>query len=149
MGSTIDELLPTDVATALLGCARRALENGRLQTVEHPLRTIEGVDTFGTVEVDVLAERLDPELETCAYYVVAEALANASKHAGAERLRVAIERSGDTLVVEVADDGRGGAVASPGGGLQGLADRVAAHAGRLRVETPTGGGTLVRAELAL
>ena len=69
-----------------------------------------------------------------------------AKHANAERVTVGIERSGGCTVVEVADDGIGGADAN-GSGLQGLADRVAALGGSFAVSSPLGAGTLVRAEL--
>ena len=91
-------------------------------------------------------ERLDSAVEAAAYYVVAESLANTAKHAKAARVTVGIERSGGCTVVEVSDDGIGGADAN-GGGLQGLADRVAALGGRFAVRSPLGAGTLVRAEL--
>ena len=107
------------------------------------------LDAFGEVTVDILDERLDHELETCAYYVIAEALANASKHAAATAVRVEVVRSADLLMIEVADDGSGGATRAEGGGLQGLADRVAAHAGRLELDSPPGSGTRLRAEIPL
>ena len=89
---------------------------------------------------------LSPEIETTAYYVVAEALANVTKHADAERVEVRIEHLGAWLVVEVVDDGRGGA--DPDGtGLRGLARRADENGGTLRVTSPVGGGTRVRAEL--
>jgi signal transduction histidine kinase len=85
-------------------------------------------------------------VETAAYYVVAEALTNAAKHASAASAAVRLSRAGDRLVVEVFDDGVGGADPS-GGGLTGLRSRVAALDGTLRVASPAGGPTLVRAEL--
>jgi len=90
---------------------------------------------------------LPAPVEATAYYVVAESLANATKHAGASSVRVTVERRPRGLVVEVADDGSGGARVRAGGGLEGLGDRVAALDGRLVVESPPGGGTVVRAEL--
>jgi signal transduction histidine kinase len=99
------------------------------------------------VDVDVvLAERPPAVVETAAYFVVAEALTNASKHALATRVTVRIRRLGNTLVVEVRDDGRGGADLS-GHGLSGLRHRVEALDGRLAVSSPEGGPTLLRAEL--
>ena len=91
--------------------------------------------------------RLDEAVEVAAYYVVSESLANVGKHAQAKAATVSVERENGSLVVEVADDGVGGADAEQGGGLRGLADRVEAHGGRLRVWTPRGGGTRVRAEI--
>ncbi len=86
--------------------------------------------------------------ETAAYFVVAEALANARKHAQATRISVrAWEAAGDRLVVEVLDDGIGGADPELGSGLAGLRKRVAAIDGTLVVTSPAGGPTTVRAEL--
>ena len=89
---------------------------------------------------------LPAAVETAAYYVVAEALTNAAKHASAASVAVRLWRTGDLLVVEVSDDGVGGADPS-GGGLTGLRSRVAALDGTLRVASPAGGPTLVRAEV--
>lgn len=100
------------------------------------------------VEIVVrLAERPSVAIESTAYFVVAEAIANASKHAAATHIRVDIHRAARTLVVEVADDGVGGAQLAPGGGLEGLTTRVAAVGGSLSVSSPAGGPTRVRAEL--
>ena len=93
-----------------------------------------------------VSERPKPPVESAAYFVVAEALANAGKHARAGRVDVRIARSGDVLSVEVHDDGAGGADAS-GGGLSGLRRRVEALDGRLDVISPAGGPTTIRAEL--
>jgi len=93
-----------------------------------------------------LPARLSAEIETTAYYVVAEALANVTKHAAASRADVRIDQAGDRLVVEVVDDGRGGADPD-GSGLRGLATRAEDNGGTLRVTSPVGGGTRVRAEL--
>jgi signal transduction histidine kinase len=103
------------------------------------------------VEVDVELDRRPPEAaETTAYFVVAEALANVAKHSGASEAHVAVWREPeDWLVVEVTDDGKGGADPESGTGFAGLADRLAALDGRLFVESPVGGPTRVRAELPL
>jgi signal transduction histidine kinase len=98
-----------------------------------------------TLSVDV-AERPVAAVETAAYFVVAEALANASKHANAERIDIRVWRSDGTLIAEVEDDGDGGADPS-GNGLTGLKQRVGALDGTLLVESPVGGPTTVRAEL--
>ncbi|MBE1485790.1 sensor histidine kinase [Plantactinospora soyae] len=90
---------------------------------------------------------LPPEVETTAYYVVAEALANITKHAAAAGAKLRIDVSEGQLVVDVRDDGRGGADPAGGSGLRGLAARAAACGGSLRVESPSGGGTRVRAVL--
>jgi signal transduction histidine kinase len=92
-------------------------------------------------------DRLHEPVEVAAYYVVSESLANIGKHAHANVVTVDVMREGDELVVEVVDDGVGGADSEAGTGLRGLADRVEALGGRLRVWTPTGGGTRVRAQM--
>jgi signal transduction histidine kinase len=96
-------------------------------------------------QVDV--ERRPPAtVETAAWFVVSEALANTAKHSGAERATVWVTQRGDDLHVEVVDDGRGGANPA-GAGLHGLAQRVAALDGRLEINSPPGGPTVVRAVL--
>jgi signal transduction histidine kinase len=97
-----------------------------------------------TVDVE---ERVPEPVEVAAYYVVTESLANVAKHAQATTAKVEVDRADDELVVEVVDDGVGGADSERGSGLRGLADRVEALGGRLRVWTPRGGGTRVRAEI--
>ena len=92
-------------------------------------------------------DRLPERVEVAAYYVVSESLANVAKHAHASEARVSLERRDDYLVVEIVDDGDGGADTEQGSGLRGLADRVEALGGRLRVWTPLGGGTRVQAEI--
>jgi PAS domain S-box-containing protein len=100
------------------------------------------------VELDVPIERLPPAVEATAYFVAAEALTNVAKHARATQVSVTTRVEGDALHVSVRDDGVGGA--RPGGtGLLGLGDRLAAHDGRLRVESPAEGGTLVTATIPL
>ncbi|MEV7087646.1 histidine kinase [Streptomyces sp. NPDC093085] len=99
--------------------------------------------------VVVLAEpgRYPEVVETTAYFVVSEALANAAKHASAGAVSVRVRRTGALLAVEVADDGTGGADPAAGSGLRGLADRVSAAGGTLRVDSPPGGPTRILAEL--
>jgi signal transduction histidine kinase len=100
------------------------------------------------VNLDVeLEDRVGERLEVAAYYVVCESLANIGKHAQATSASVAVARVNGHLVVEILDDGVGGADSERGTGLRGLADRVEALGGRLRVWTPRGGGTRVRAEM--
>ncbi len=99
------------------------------------------------VALDGPPEGLSPEIETAAYYVVCEAVANAVKHADATRVNVSARRRDGGLVVRVADDGRGGAASPAGGGLAGLADRVAAHGGTMSVASPPGAGTMLEVVL--
>lgn len=93
------------------------------------------------------AERLPATVEITAYFIVAEALTNVARYAEASRAYVRVQRAGDTLVVEVRDDGRGGATLGAGSGLRGLLDRVSALGGSLTVVSPEGEGTVLRAEL--
>jgi signal transduction histidine kinase len=99
------------------------------------------------VAVEVPDTRFAPALELAAYFVCSEALANVAKHADAARVRVTVVSSDDRLRIRVDDDGVGGADERHGAGLSGLADRVEALAGRLRVDSPDGGGTRVEAIL--
>jgi signal transduction histidine kinase len=92
-------------------------------------------------------ERLPAAVEAAAYFVVAEALTNVVKYANASQARVCVSRSNGHAVVEVADDGVGGADPDRGSGLRGLADRVSALDGTLELTSPEGAGTLLRAEI--
>ena len=92
-------------------------------------------------------ERLPAAVERAAYFVAAEALANVAKHSAAQHCEVRCRLEGGRLIVEVWDDGAGGATVEPGGGLAGLAGRVAGVDGTFTVSSPAGGPTLVRAEL--
>jgi PAS domain S-box-containing protein len=99
------------------------------------------------VELETVPDRrLPAQVEAAAYYVVAEALANVHKHAGAGRVVVRVAIDDDGLVVEVVDDGVGGAD-EEGEGLRGLADRVEALGGRLTLDSPAGAGTRLLAEI--
>ena len=98
------------------------------------------------VEVDAAAERLPAAIEASAYFIVAEALTNVVKHAHAKHAAVTARVEDGILRVEVRDDGIGSAKPD-GGGLLGLADRVAVLHGQLRVESPADGGTLVVADI--
>jgi PAS domain S-box-containing protein len=100
------------------------------------------------VELDLeIGERPPEVVEVAAYYLLAEALTNVAKYAHASCATVEIKRSNGSLIVEVADDGVGGADAAAGSGLLGLTDRIEALGGSLRVWSPEGGGTRVHAEL--
>ncbi len=99
------------------------------------------------VSVDAPDERYPETVESTAYYVVCEALANVAKHAAASRAEVSVARSNGRLVVCVSDDGVGGADIAAGTGLAGLADRVAAIEGTLTVKNDPVGGARVTAEL--
>jgi signal transduction histidine kinase len=98
-----------------------------------------------TIEGDA-GPRMPAAIETAAYFVATESLANAAKHAGANEGRIRLEREAHALVVEVSDDGRGGADPA-GSGLLGLRRRVEALDGTLGIDSPPGGGTRIRAEL--
>ncbi|MCX4552976.1 MULTISPECIES: sensor histidine kinase [unclassified Streptomyces] len=99
------------------------------------------------LDADPLSRQLDAGVETAAYFVVAEALTNVAKHSHARRCTVGMRHTGEILRVRVTDDGVGGAALAKGHGLQGLADRVHAVGGRLRVDSPEDGPTTVTAEL--
>lgn len=98
------------------------------------------------VEVD-LPTRPPAAVESIAYFIVSEALTNVAKYARATRASVRIVRDGNWIIVEVSDNGVGGASARPGGGLAGLADRAAGIDGILTVNSPAGGPTVIRADL--
>jgi len=97
------------------------------------------------VTVRVPAQRFDEQAEVASYFVISEALANIGKHAPAAAASVEIAERDGGLLVQVRDDGPGGAAANGGSGLRGLADRVAAVRGRLDIESPPGQGTRVAA----
>ena len=94
-----------------------------------------------------LEGRLPEQVEVAAFYVVSESLANIGKHARASSASVDVTGQDSVVVVEIADDGVGGADSEHGSGLRGLADRVEALGGKLRVWSPSGGGTRLRAEM--
>jgi signal transduction histidine kinase len=96
------------------------------------------------VDVDVCADRLPDDVATTAYYVATEAITNAVKHATADRIALRVARSDGRLLIQVSDDGCGGATLSD---RSGIADRVAALGGTLRVDSPPGSGTTVEAVL--
>jgi signal transduction histidine kinase len=102
------------------------------------------------IPVTVLAapqERLPADLEATAYFIVCEALANVVKHSQASTATVSLARSNGKLVLEITDDGVGGADVSGGSGLRGLYDRIEARGGRLHVTSPPGHGTRIVGEI--
>jgi signal transduction histidine kinase len=102
-----------------------------------------------SVEVELRGRQLSSTLSTGVYFMCAEAVSNALKHAAGSTISVAVHVRGDRLVGEVSDDGRGGARVGSGSGLLGLSDRAAALGGTLSVVSPTGGGTRVAFDLPL
>jgi signal transduction histidine kinase len=101
------------------------------------------------VEVTAPVARLPAEVEAVAYFLCSEALANIAKHACASRVSVSVTTGNDRVRIQVDDDGLGGADPSLGTGLHGLADRVEALGGTFHVDSPTGGGTRLSAEILL
>jgi signal transduction histidine kinase len=156
--AAIDEDLAADVTMAAdeLRCAieeLRELARGIHPTIlaEQGLGpALEALAEQAPVPVNVAgipSRRLPQTLEATAYFLVAEALANVAKHAGASQVMVVADLTEDHLVVEVLDDGRGGATEDAGTGLRGLRDRVAAIGGTLSLHSPPAAGTCLRAEL--
>jgi len=157
-------LAPESDQARLLAAARRELA-ASLQDLRdlanglHPAVLDHGLDSAltslatraplpVTVMVDI-PERPDAPVELAAYYLVCEALTNVAKYAGATSATVTASREADRLVVEVVDDGMGGADPASGSGLRGLADRVEALGGSVRVRSLPGQGTSVRAQVPL
>jgi signal transduction histidine kinase len=99
------------------------------------------------VEVRITEERFSAGVEAAAYFIACEGLTNAIKHAQARAVVLSAGRQNGSLIVRIADDGVGGATARGGSGLRGLDDRVAAHGGRLRIDSAPASGTTVTAEL--
>jgi signal transduction histidine kinase len=99
------------------------------------------------VQVRAPARRWDPAVEATAYFVICEALANAVKHGAASRAQVRVEAAEGQLLVEVTDDGRGGAHPARSGGLSGLQDRLGALGGDLAIVSPRGAGTRIQARI--
>jgi len=131
----------------------RELSHGIMPAVLTRGGLTEGVHALASrsavpVDIDVSVGRLPATIEATAYFVVAEALTNVSKHARATGATVSARIEDQTLRLAVRDDGVGGA-RSEGSGLVGLRDRLAVLDGRLRVESPAQGGTLVVAEIPL
>jgi signal transduction histidine kinase len=163
--SAVEKRLESDPAQAgeLLTQVRRELVEGLDELRElahglHPAVLSQGglgiaVETLAArspvpVRLDVaLHGRLPEPVEIAGYFVISEALTNVAKHAQASAVIVALARTDETLVVEVRDNGVGGATADLGSGLRGLTDRVEALGGQLSVRSPAGRGTRVRAEI--
>jgi len=140
----------TERATAEL----RELAHGILPSVLSRGGLRSGVDSVVSritlpVTAEVSEERFPSPIEATAYFIVSEALTNAAKHSEAHRAEVRVHPDNGVLRVEIRDDGVGGAKLNQGSGLIGLHDRAAALDGRLRVESPPGGGTLIVATLPL
>ena len=150
----VESLIGDALAHAEEGHAElRELASGMLPSALSHGGLRAGVDTFVarldlSVEVDIPADRFAAEAEASAYFIVAEALTNVVKHSHATRAEVRVSADHDVLRLEVRDDGVGGA--DPDGhGLVGLDDRATALGGRLVIESPAGGGTLVTAVIPL
>jgi signal transduction histidine kinase len=147
-------LLAEAVDTAERATAEvRELAHGILPSVLVHSGLRAGIDAFASrldlpVEVDVSRERLPPDIEASAYFIVAEALTNVVKHARATRATVKAVVEDGALVLEVRDDGVGGADPE-GHGLVGVDDRVDALGGRLQIESEAGGGTVLAIRLPL
>ena len=132
-----------DVAALVAGVPPTLLGEGRLG------HAISELAQRSTVPVTTIVEpgtEADADTEAALFYVCSEALTNAAKHSAANRIDIVISGDEESITLRVSDDGRGGADRS-GSGLQGLADRLAAQSGRLRVQSPPGAGTTVTAIL--
>ena len=101
------------------------------------------------LELRITRERVARAVETAIYFTVVEALTNVAKHAQATHATVTIEIDDGALIAQIADDGIGGASATAGSGLRGLADRLDALGGTLSIESPRGGPTIIRARAPL
>ncbi|WP_089002072.1 sensor histidine kinase [Micromonospora echinofusca] len=100
------------------------------------------------VDLDVdLPGRLAPPLESALYFTAAELITNAARHSGAARVAVRLRRTAETVRLTVSDDGRGGADPQRGTGLAGIRRRLAVFDGRVRIDSPAGGPTVVDVEL--
>jgi signal transduction histidine kinase len=144
------DVVVTELATArdeivelIAGVPPAQLGGGRLRDALDTVAKRSPVPVSVTVDADAAG---DADTETAFFYVCSEALANAVKHADANRIDITVRRVNSAIMAAVSDDGRGGADPS-GSGLLGLADRLAARRGRLRVDSPPGAGTTVTATL--
>ena len=138
------------------GGSRRVTRSRGRHPCRHALQrgldaALESLASRSTVPVELesaLDERLPSAVETAAYFVVAEALTNVAKYADATYARIEVRRENGAAVIDIADDGVGGATIGNGTGLSGLTDRVGALDGTLEVESPQGAGTLVARALS-
>ncbi|MEU4191701.1 histidine kinase [Kribbella sp. NPDC026611] len=135
--------LMAELRDLIRGISPRTLRDLGLRAAVEELAAASSLD----VRVDVTSARFPANVETVAYATVSEALANAVKHAAAPGITITAWREADRLIVEVRDDGGGGADPDRGSGLTGLADRAAAAGGRLLISSPVGGPTILRVEL--
>ena len=113
---------------------------------------LEALTARAPLPVELLVEpggRPPERVEVAAYYLVSEALTNILKHSDATTASVSVARRGSQLIVEVADDGAGGADPVTGSGLRGLTDRIEALGGQLELSSPAGAGTTLRAQIPL
>jgi signal transduction histidine kinase len=101
------------------------------------------------ITLDVTADELPDDIELATYFIVCEALTNARRYAGATTVGVRVGHLSDALLVEITDDGTGGADASSGTGLRGLADRIDTLGGTFALDSPPGAGTRLTARLPL
>jgi signal transduction histidine kinase len=132
-----------EIVDLVAGVPPALLGDGRLRDALDTLAQRSPVPVSVTVAADASG---DADTETALFYVCSEALANAVKYADATGVDITVRRVNGAIEAVISDDGRGGADAS-GSGLQGLADRLAARRGRLRVDSPPGAGTTVTARL--
>ncbi|WP_431934404.1 histidine kinase [Micromonospora sp. RP3T] len=135
--------LMAELRNLIRGISPRTLRELGLRAAVEELAAASSLE----VRVDVAPARLPAEVEAVAYAAISEALANAVKHAAASEVTVTVRRAAGRLVVEVRDEGGGGADPGRGSGLTGLADRAAAAGGRLLMSSPPGGPTILRVEL--
>jgi signal transduction histidine kinase len=145
-GRQLDGTL-TDLRRVAQGLRPRILDEQGLEGALVALADLSPVPV--RVEVALKAGTVPPPIETAAYFVCAEGLANVAKHASATSALVRVSRDDDCLRLSIADDGVGGAEHARGSGLDGLAGRIASLGGSLRVTSARGGGTTLDAEMPL
>ena len=134
-----------DLRNLARGIHPPALDNG----LADALATLAASSAIRAELTTAIPRRPAPAIETIAYFCAAELLANVAKHSGAGRAAIGVTADGAALRLSVTDDGAGGAVLRPGGGLAGLAQRVAVVDGTLAVSSPDGGPTVVTVDLPL